>query len=549
MARKLRGQGQVLSGSPSGQFTNFSPKPIEGNRAPTTADTGYVIGQIWADTTSTSIYALSAVSGGSATWNLLSAGGSDVDQLTADDGAVAPVGGNITLAGGTNITTAKSAGTITFNLDPAISLATSVTSPIYTATAGLAINAAAANNITMKMGDAAAGNKISFTDSASAEVASLDSNGTLTVVNMDGIIGATTPAAGSFTTVSGSTSVTTPLVTVGAGADLGITAAAGQDINIKMGDAIGGNKVSFQTSAGAEVASIDSAGAFSMGAITFTGLLTAQASATIQTAGTALNLGSDNSGDAVNLGVGNVARAISIGTTAATAHTVAIGNTAAGAITVDSGAGIDITSAEAASSDGINLVASAADGGVTVDAGSGGINIGISADCTPISLGDVVPTSARTITIGGGAVATAIADTIDIGPDGANTDAGASKVVTINNGGVTLGTLTTNIAAGAITSGAHTVNIQSGNAAAGTVTANISTGTGTKTVNLGNADASTTLNIDAVTLINDSVNANTSINTGTSTGAITIGNSAAGAIALDTDADFSINGDDASILR
>jgi hypothetical protein len=75
---------------------------------------------------------------------------------------------------------------------------------------------------------------------------------------------------------------------------------------------------------------------------------------------------------------------------------------------------------------------------------------------------------------------------------------------------------------------------------------NLMTGTGTKTANLGNADGLTTLNIDAITLINDSINVNTSINTGTSTGTVSIGNSAAGALALDTAAGISLDGATAS---
>lgn len=106
--------------------------------------------------------------------------------------------------------------------------------------------------------------------------------------------------------------------------------------------------------------------------------------------------------------------------------TVSIGSSNAGAITVDSGAGIDITSAEAATSDGINIEASAADGGITLTSGSGGINL------------------------------------------------------------------------------------------------------------------------DGVFLVNDSVNSNSSINTGTSTGTVSIGNSAAGAITLDTAAGISIDGATAS---
>ena len=120
MARKLKGQGQILSGSPSSNFTNFSPKPIQANRAPTTADTGYEIGQLWADTNGTTMYGLSAVSGGSATWNLLGPGASDVDTLTGDTGgAVSPTGGNINIVGGDGLTVAGAGSTLTINRDAA----------------------------------------------------------------------------------------------------------------------------------------------------------------------------------------------------------------------------------------------------------------------------------------------------------------------------------------------------------------------------------------------------------------------------------------------
>ena len=328
-----------------------NPPVIRAQRAPTTGDRRYKIGSVWINTSANTAYFLTSVVAGSATWALASPGASDVDTLTGDGGgAISPAAGNINLSGGTNITTSGAGSTITFNLDAAIVLATSVSSPLYT---------------------------------------------------------------------------------VAAGNDLLITSAAGQDVVIKMGDAAGANKVSFTDSADVEVASIDSNGAFSMGAITFTGLLTASASATIETAGTALNLGSDNSGDAVNLGVGTVARAINIGTSAA-AHVVSIGNAAAGAITLDSaagisldgaaasnfsvsGAGIDLSlistggrvvvngeeaaadairllsaaggldadvalqlslvSSQAAAADSVRIQASAADGGIDIDSGTGGITI------------------------------------------------------------------------------------------------------------------------------------------------------------------------------
>ena len=235
------------------------PPPVQASAAPASTDIKFPLGQVWLDTTAGLSYILAKKAAGAATWNLMAPGASDVDTLSGDSGGNRPpTTGNIVLAGGTNITTAGAASTITINMDAAITLATSVTSPIYTSAAAMAINVAAGSDITMKMGDAVGTNKISFADSASAEVASLDSDGTLTVINMDGIIGATTPAAITGTTITLTTSVTSPIYT--SAAAMAINVAAGSDITMKMGDAVGTNKISFADSASAEVASLDSDG-------------------------------------------------------------------------------------------------------------------------------------------------------------------------------------------------------------------------------------------------------------------------------------------------
>lgn len=290
------------------------------------------------------------------------------------------------------------------------------------------------------------------------------------------------------------------------------------------------------------------------------------------TAATSINLHSDVGGITLASGLGT-ADAINIDANVAgaggfdlDAGTQGIICDTTGAISLDgilasnftvTGAGIDLTLASVggsvnidgseAAADAVSINASDGAGGVTIAAGTGGLLFGNQADCTTIQIGDFAPTATRNITVGGGTIITAaVTDTIDIGPDGATTNANSIKTVTINNGGVAVGEVLTHIATGAITSGTHTVNIQTGNAAAGTVATNVSTGTGTKTVNVGNADANTTVNIDAVTLINDSVNANVSICTGTSTGAIAVGNALAGAVTVDTAAGISLDGATAS---
>lgn len=357
------------------------PVPVKATRAPTSSDLDYDIGQVWARTDTAQIYILSQLSSGSASWTLASPGASDVDTLTGDSGgAISPSGGNITLEGGTNITTAGTGNKITFNLDAAIVLATSVSSPLYT---------------------------------------------------------------------------------VAAGNDLAITSASGQDIVIKMGDAAAANKVSFVDSADVEVAAIDSNGGFSMGAITFSGLLTASASATIDTAGTALNLATDNSGDDVNIAIGTVARDVHIADSAA-AHTVTIGSTT-GAASLDLQFGTGNFTLDGPATGTINMGASLTSGTVTIGGTSQTNNFVLGPSDSAMTMNIANGNGAKTINIGAGVDG----NTISVG-NGINTTA---QTVNISGG-----------AAGADS----TVNILSGNATAGTQTLNLGTGNRAKAINIGN---------------------------------------------------------------
>jgi len=156
------------------------PVPVEAAAAPTSANIKFPLGQIWLDTTNGLSYILAKKAAGSATWNAMAPGASDVDTLTGDSGgARPPSAGNMIIAGGTNVTTAGASSTITINLDAAISLATSVTAPLYTAGAGvdLDLTAPAGQDAVLKLGDASAANKLSITDSADSEVAQINSDG------------------------------------------------------------------------------------------------------------------------------------------------------------------------------------------------------------------------------------------------------------------------------------------------------------------------------------------------------------------------------------
>jgi len=239
----------------------------------------------------------------------LAGGGTAIDSLTPDPGTtpVFPDGsGDVRLEGGTNITTAGSTNTVTFNLDSDVELDnltanTSVATPTVTGSATtLTLEAVTGQDIIMQLGDAAGSNKVSFVDTSPAEVASMNSDGTLATLEYtaqganpvqitapasQNIVVKMGDAAGangvsfidsgevetadldsngnlSVTTATATTSVTSPTYT-SSGADTNITAASNQNIVMKMGDAAASNKVSFTDSADAEVASLDSDGTLS----------------------------------------------------------------------------------------------------------------------------------------------------------------------------------------------------------------------------------------------------------------------------------------------
>jgi hypothetical protein len=484
MARTLR-QQQISVSSVGQAFSTPFPDPVVARRAPTTSDTGFDLGQVWVDEPASTAYILTHVGGGIATWVLASSATSDINTING----VAPVVNNIDVLGGTNLTVALGVGTVTLDLDAAIALATSVTSPLYTSLAAMQIAVTAGDDITVKMGDAVGANKVSFVDSAAAEVASIDSNGVITGSDFEGIIGAVAPAAGTFTTSTATTSVVSPIFTAPAATDTEIDAIAGQDIILMMGDAAGANKVSFVDSASAEVFAIDSNGVLS----TLTGLTVAGAFA--QTAGT-FDVGQDNAADAINIGGGTTARAIGIGNSAAphvltvgsvdtTAQTivqsgtVGLSETSTGSITLDSVGVLELNSSAGVIGIGNDVVAqniNVGTGGVrtitvgsntgatsvVVDVGTGAANFGATATDHATTIGSTIGVSPTTIQSGTGDLILTSTDAIL---------ADSVGVLELNSSGaaISIGNDADNFAVNIGTAGTRTVTVGSAAATSSTV--------------------------------------------------------------------------------
>lgn len=509
MARKLKGQQQTLSGSPVGNFTNYAPRPIQANRAPTTADTGYEIGQLWADTNGTTMYGLSAVAAGAATWNLLGPGASDVDTLTGDSGgAISPAGGNITLAGGTNITSAGAGSTITFNLDAAITLATSVTAPVYTAAGGtdLSILAPAGQDAIVTLGDSAGATSFIVEALDGTDVFTVDSTGTIAFTNFSN--------TGTFTTAGGTASV---------------NASSNFNTVINSGTSTGTVTVG---NAAAGAITVDSGAGISIDAATASNFTVTGATQDLTLASTGGSVKINATEDA--------AGAIALTANGGTSETITITasqGTGVGSVTLDSTAGGITLSAALASADAINLAASA--GGVDIDGAlqvniassqNAGDAVRINASAGGIDI-DAAGAAGEDITVDNAAGSVAIT---------AGEAAGDAIVINASGGGVDITAATNDLD---LVATAASANLSGGEAAADAVRLNASNAAGGMDIDAGTAgiaiDSTGAISLDAAAASNFSVSgAGIDLNFASAAGRIiaTSGEDAADTIYLHADA-------------
>ena len=520
--------GKIESGYGVGApLQNIFPQPVVAKRAPTTADKRYPKGQLWINEDSDQAWFLTSVSAGSAVWAISSPGASDVDTLTGDSGgALSPAAGNITLAGGTNITSAGAGSTITFNLDAAITLATSVTSALYTTAAAsdLLLTAAAGQDVVIKMGDAAAANKVSFTDNADVEVAAIDSNGGLTTTALT-FTGLLTAAASATINTAGTalnlgTDNSADAVNIGNGTaartiSIGTEAATAHIVNI-------GN-------AAAGALSLDSAAAISLdgGAASNFSVSGAGIDLTLASAaGRVVLNGEEAAANAITL----LSAAGGLDADVALQMNLASSQNAADAVVISASAGgIDVTAAGAAGEDldlsctsgSVNVVAGEAIAdSVKIESTAGGVDILASGAGAGLDI-DIVNT--------GGSVNISA------------TESAADAVkLEATLGGIDI--LASGAAAGEdidIVATGSSVNVESTEADANAIVLNASNAAGGMALSSGSAgllvDTSGVLELNSsagvIGIGNDAVAQNINIGTGAAARTVTVGN-ATGASAL-----------------
>lgn len=274
------------------------PAPIIAQRAPTTADIAYPIGQQWIDEVGDDAYILVDVTAGVATWNVTATTPGNVDTLTGNSGgAITPSAGNINVIGSGVLAFAGAGSTLTGSITPGSSLIATLTGGsggALSPTSGNMNLLGTANQIT----STGSGSTITFSiPSAFTAPGSITSTTTMTsgtgitsttgnIVASTGNITSTLGSVAAATTVTAGTgitattgnivastgNITSTLGSVGAAttvtAGTSITATLG-NITATNGDVVlgtAGNKIRSTS-----VASTTTAGANSFGKVSLSG--------------------------------------------------------------------------------------------------------------------------------------------------------------------------------------------------------------------------------------------------------------------------------------
>lgn len=258
------------------------PFPLYMDRAPTSSDKNFNIGQIWfykIDPDTCELYAFAGLdSTQSAIWLTGSVGPAVLSSLEAEAGdtSVSGSSGTILLAGTANqiVTTGdNTAHSITFSLDPDVVITTSLDVPLIVPTGG---------DLSVQLGDNIGANYLAVENALGSRKIILDSAGVITAPQMQTTTDLTlklSDGAGAsslyvvddtdvqkFKVISdGQVEVSNRIV-----AASGNLEVAGADVITTLGDSGGVNKLSIQTVASVEVASIGSDGRITGSLYSFT---------------------------------------------------------------------------------------------------------------------------------------------------------------------------------------------------------------------------------------------------------------------------------------
>jgi hypothetical protein len=117
MVQKIKQQAESLSGLPQ-PLVSQAASPVIASRDPTTSDTGYSLGQQWANKVSGNFFALASNAGGVATWTTLGSVSSTFTTITAGTFATSTAATAITLSSGNVFTGTGSNAAVGFTFTP-----------------------------------------------------------------------------------------------------------------------------------------------------------------------------------------------------------------------------------------------------------------------------------------------------------------------------------------------------------------------------------------------------------------------------------------------
>jgi len=174
-----------------GVLAKNPPNLTQAERAPTSSDTAFPIGELWLDRDDSTAY----MNNGAGDWIAIGSGadGGVVTLTGGSGGAISPTAGNITLAGTANqIKTIGSGSTITWSV-PSTFIAPGSIAATTTLTATLGDITATNGNIVR----GTAGNKDVYSSVASTTTAGANSAGTVTLVSGTATVATTAITASS----------------------------------------------------------------------------------------------------------------------------------------------------------------------------------------------------------------------------------------------------------------------------------------------------------------------------------------------------------------
>ena len=477
------------------------------SHAPTVNDKDYALGDVviykpTADS-GTSYVFCGTDSSGQAIWALQSPSPTEIEEIECDNGDnITATSGVIILAGGTNLSTtaSDSPATVTIDLDDAIFVATSVTSPLYTAdSADAVIKAGGANDVIAIIGDNAGATSFKIQDIDEADVFKIDSNGDIDAKKA------------SF---------------VGDFAQTGGTFEVGQDNAadaIKIGGGTSARQIDIGNSAAAHTINIGSAAA---GAIAID-----TASSTSIDSATASNF--TVTGASEDLTLSSVGGSVKVSATEAVADSVLIESTAGGIDVTAATNDVDITATLAS----INLTANeAVADAIVLNSVAGGVDINGVLDIDVTSTGGSVNLTATESAVdaivlnasAGGIDVTAATNDIDITATLASVKLTANEAVgdaiVLNSvaGGIDVnGVLDIDV-----TSTGGSVNIKATETASDAIVLDASTGAGGMQIKVGTGKLDITGTVKTITAdligtsgicipkINQNAMVNSALNTG-----------------------------------